>query len=524
MFKNLAYNFPLLVQASQDILSTEWTQGNLYKIADVTNLLGSVLVWIISVTGFCIVFVSLGKNALAALYFISPTFWNKVDEVKNAAIAAASGAVTAVGNGVQHMGGNNGMSNAAGQAFQKLGSGLSLLLSLVPNIKELLPPGVTDQADKKQYFMKAIPLAVAEIMIGMVIFRGYPAKIAGYVGNAGLATVDALILDRDPLTMAESMFNKTVFNYPLATNHSEDAFDKLVNKSTKDAMTKLVTYYSDMTKESKTNTALQLEQQLQVLMTGSLDANLSEIYQSKGYENSLNVVIQHVAPTIANTFSNVGPSGYEANIRKAVAVNGTIALKYYLPTSVLNTGSTKASESDYIVWTLVFTPVAVDTTATNTIHYRTAATTSLGAGGASSIIRTNMTVYPSSGNGEGNSYIKADLGIKYTVTFYTADGSTTAVDMTAGTINGTSGGFLTLETTDKIPTGWTKAVIQANSRFTYNNVSVRDAAGSITTIKSSITQITIMNDQSTPNGFKLSSDLTDDYLSEEQFVESVSSK
>ena len=192
------------VNAGQDLFSKAWTEGNLYRIQGLVSKLGSFAGTVISIVGFGIVIFSILKNAMSGLYVVNPTFWDKVDDIKSQAIAGMQGTIGELAGSVR----GNG-----NYAAQKVGGIFTFMLGLIPNIKALTDFDDGAPVDKKQYFMKSIPLLIAQIFIGMMIFFGYPAKIAEWIGSGATYAVAAVINNVDPIEVVQGINQKfTIYN------------------------------------------------------------------------------------------------------------------------------------------------------------------------------------------------------------------------------------------------------------------------------------------------------------------------
>lgn len=213
-------------------------QGNLNQIAFVVDIVGTVSVWIISLVGFLIVMVSISKNALHGLYAVNPKYWDRVDEVKKANFSVES-----------QSGGN--------KVAKIMGTIVTAWLLINPNIKALTE--FDDMViDPKQYFLKAIPVMVLQIFIGVFIFFGYPAAIAEKMADFGRGMLDLAIGNIDPTAWVQSLPDKLVV-LNLATDDSVIDSDKEANEITRACAKMVFTTLPDTTKEQRNLVALKLE-------------------------------------------------------------------------------------------------------------------------------------------------------------------------------------------------------------------------------------------------------------------------
>ena len=371
----------------KDLFSETWTEGNLYQIQGLTEALGSFACTVISVVGFGIVIFSILKNAMSGLYVVNPTFWDKVDEVKSQAVSNMQGTV------------NDLTGKSGNYAAQKIGGVFTFLLGLIPNIKALTDFDDDVEIDKKQYFMKSIPLLVAQIFIGMLIFFGYPAKIAEWIGDGATYAISAVINNVDPVQVVQGVSDKFTV-YTLSTDGSVVPMEKVINKMSAEMTTTVATKYSDMKKQPTQETALAIESNL---LTNFTNSTLTSILGAdEGYNITISATAQSVAPTVSESYRKLEGS----NVWMAQATNGTYSFKYWIQATTLPTGSTMVGSDDYFVWTIQATPVAVSNTSTaNLIIFGGINTTGTTKGTTVSYTINGITVGSNSG-----SDVKGTLG------------------------------------------------------------------------------------------------------------------
>lgn len=348
----LTHMIAVLTGSSQNLFNESWTEGNLYEIQPVVNVLGGLALKVISFVGFAIVIFSILKNALSALYVISPNIWDKVDALKKQASDSGFG-----------------MKNSSNAAFQKVGSVMAMILGILPNIKEL-----TDFADgkdgsegkdintinKTQFFTKCLLALVVQIFIGMMIFYGYPAKIANWVGTAGTTVLSGILNNADPQAVINSWSDKFI-TVTLSTDDTTDKVEKQINTMARDAVKIVNTKYSDIHKDTLQSIALNIESQL-ISMLGVPDIT-DVLGAAEGYTVSANVNFYTMQPQFSAAYNPVeGTSVY-----MALATNGTRSYKFSINCGALNTGSLKVGASDHIVFTITATPVSVSAAYTSSL-------------------------------------------------------------------------------------------------------------------------------------------------------------
>lgn len=329
-------------EASQDLFNSAWTTGNLFKVQGLVNFLGNIAVVVISAVGFGIVIFSILKNALSGLYVVNPPFWDKVSALKDDMVKGTTDSI-------------NSLTNKSGNEMaKKLGGGIALLLSYIPNVKALTDFDENDgDVDKKQYFAKAIPLLIAQIFIGCLIFMGYPTKIAAWIGNGGMYAIDAVLNNADPVELVQGLSNKIMI-YNLSTDGSQDPWEQTMNEATRKLLATVQSKYTDMTKQPTQTVALEIESKL---MQAFDDESIKNILGAgEGYSINMSSITSEIVPQTSQSYSPVGPTG---EVFVAQATNGAFSYRYYLNGTNLSTGSTKTGPNDWFILNITATPVAV---------------------------------------------------------------------------------------------------------------------------------------------------------------------
>lgn len=329
--------------AATDLFAPEWTTGNLFEIQGVVNFLGGIAVVVISVVGFGIVIFSILKNAISGLYVVNPPFWDRVDELKNDAVEGAKGLV------------NDTIGKSNNVAAKKLGGALTTLLGFIPNIKALTDFDDSDGqvVDKKQYFIKSIPLLVVHIFIGAMIFLGYPTKIATWFGNAGTYAIDAFLNNVDPVETIQRLSDGIIV-YDLTTDGTGDPFEQTINDATRAIHKNVVTKYTDMGKQPAQSAALEIEQKL--IAAFDNDQIKQTLGNEEGYDINVSCITSTVTPTTSSAFTDINGDG---RLFMSQASNGEITYRYWLNGTDIQTGSTMVQANDWFVLTVTATPVAL---------------------------------------------------------------------------------------------------------------------------------------------------------------------
>lgn len=277
----------------QNLFNVAFTQGNLERIAFIRDMVGSLSVMVISLVGFGIVMASIMKNAFRGLYHVYPSFFEKVDELKT--------------NAANMRAGSAGERTAAAQVGQAssvaLGWALTILLSLVPNVKAMTDID-DDPVDAKTYFTRAIPIMCISIFVGAFIFFGYPTKVAEKVSRFGLTIVDVALVNVDPAAWAEELPTKIV-NYKLSTKGSKNPYDKFVYEATNKAAAATFSILSDTEKQGRINCAREIEAWLKNEASKDKDIIISD-----DWKYSVEATVDYSKPDIS-AYTNNTVDGYK---------------------------------------------------------------------------------------------------------------------------------------------------------------------------------------------------------------------
>jgi len=220
------------------LFNIQWSKGNLGSINFIVQWLSWASVILISIVGFGIVIFSIGKNALAGLYAVSPKLWDRVDEVKKANISAKQGS----GN----------------QLINILGSIPTILCKALPNVKAMTEFD-DEQISPKVYFMKSIPVLCLQIFVGVFIFFGYPSQVANTVSKFGTGVLDVVFANVDPTAWISKLPGEiSVVNY--VTKGSKVPFDTNVLKVSQAFQASLASNVSGITADSLESCSLKFEQ------------------------------------------------------------------------------------------------------------------------------------------------------------------------------------------------------------------------------------------------------------------------
>ena len=404
--------FPILLAAvseSQNLFNEAWTEGNLYSIQGVVEVLGNFSCKVISIVGFGIVIFSILKNALSGLYVVNPNFWDKVDDLKNQAVAMANDTV----NGGLQMAGSR-LGQGGNVAAQRLGSIFTFVLSAIPNIKALTDFDDGVPIDKKQYFMRSIPLLIIQIFIGMLIFFGYPAKIANWIGTGATYAISAVINNIDPVETVTKISEGFVV-YNLSTDGSQDRFEQVINDATNQMIRVVQTRYSDMQKQPTQEVALEIEAALLADLDKDTIRNI--LGAPEGYQIAISATSRQSVPTVSSNYKAVDNNASGSGPYMAQATNGTVSFVYWIQGTSLHTGSTMVAADDYFVFRITATPVSVsNTSSANLIVFAGVSSVPTTANGTINLTVQGITV------GEGQNDMRGTLGKAVVVEHVTPQG------------------------------------------------------------------------------------------------------
>lgn len=334
-----------ILLANSALFDEDYTVGQEGLIAGLKDNMGVIVCYIISAIGFIIVAAAIIKNALAGLYLAYPKLWDKVHMVR------------------QQM--EQGLQTASqgGEKWKKVGGSIMMILiSVLPDVKDATEFGqdengqnsATSSFEKKQWLLKAIPEFLALVMIGMLIFYGYPTKLANWVGETGRFALDAFFDNVDPVQLTKNVFDG-ISTYELATDSATSNSERNINGITRSALKQMYTRYSDMHQQPLQQCATLLEQDiLKDFQTVTELATLLE--EPDGMTVSYAVQLTATTPVINEAFKPVSEVGLAGNMVSATSNSGVKQYKYWIKASTYPTGSTKVGDLDYILITINATP------------------------------------------------------------------------------------------------------------------------------------------------------------------------
>lgn len=339
----------LILLTNNALFDEDFTVGQEGLIAGLKDNVGVIVCYVISAIGFIIVAAAIIKNALAGLYLAYPKLWDKVHTVR------------------QQM--EDGFKNQAtgGEKWKKVtGSVMMILISALPDVKDATEFGedengqnskATSSFEKKQWLLKAIPEFLALVMIGMLIYYGYPTKLANWVGETGRFALDAFFDNVDPVQLTKNVFDGLA-TYELATDSATSSSERNVNGIVRSAVKQMYTRYSDMHQQPLQQTATLLEQDILADFASVVEL-ATVLEEPDGLTVSYAVQLTSTSPVINKAFTEVQPvegAALTGKMYSATSTSGVRQFKYYIKASTYPTGSTKVGELDYLLITVNATP------------------------------------------------------------------------------------------------------------------------------------------------------------------------
>ena len=340
----------LILLTNSALFDENYTVGQEGLIASLKDNIGVIVCYIISAVGFVIVAAAIIRNALAGLYLAYPKLWDKVHKVK------------------QQLEDGFEKSATGGEKWKKVsGSIMMILISALPDVKDATDfsedengnsSSGNDKFRKKQWLITAIPEFLTLVMIGMLIYYGYPTKLANWVGETGRFALDAFFDNVDPIQLTKNVFDG-IATYELATDSATSTAERNINGIVRSAVKQMYTRYSDMHQQPLQQTATLLEQD--ILTDFYLNNDLATILEEPdGLTVSYAVQLTSTSPNINKVFSlmsseNAGQP-MSGKLYGATSTSGVRQFKYIIKADKYPTGSTKVGALDYILITINATP------------------------------------------------------------------------------------------------------------------------------------------------------------------------
>lgn len=343
-----------VVFLTNELFDEDYTVGQMGLIQWLRDNVGTIVCWVISAVGFMIVAAAIIRNTLAGLYLAYPRLWDRVSKVKSD-----------MENNLASAGGGGG--GGGEKLKQKASSLLLLLCTILPDVKSATDfaqkeDGSTDASadssfSKKKWLTTAIPQFLGLVLIGMLIFYGYPSKLANFVGNIATWGADAVFDNVDPVQLVKKVANGIAV-VDLGTDNATSPYEANVNAMVKSAVKQVYTKYSDMQSQPLQSTATEIENNVLSTFNGS-DELVTLLNDVDGFEVTSAVQLTSTTPNVNSSFKQVKDG---VALYRATSTNGITMYKYYFDTASLPTGSTKVGANDYLVFTISATPKSLAAT------------------------------------------------------------------------------------------------------------------------------------------------------------------
>lgn len=257
-----------------DILNNPRYQGAMSSIKGVTQFLDMFFIQFISLIAFFIISSAMLRNVVAGAYAAYPIFFDKVNEAKMAA-----------------------QEKIKGKGPKGIGSIGCFLLGLLPDFKEM-SEFRDDNIQPRDYFLKAIPLMFAVVMIGVTIYNGYYRDVATKVAYLGSELIHRFIVNVDPVEVWDQITN-TVGTPDMPSGSDTTTKGKYVNSLSKDIYSKTVSFYTDIKSvEAKNKLATSVE-----TATTTRVNSIGDAYFTADWKPTFEVVRSYGSPTL-NAKSN----------------------------------------------------------------------------------------------------------------------------------------------------------------------------------------------------------------------------
>lgn len=287
---------------------------------------GQIAFTVISIVGFGMTMMAFMKVAIAALYFVVPSFWDKVEEAHK----------------LKKRGKESGKQGALEAAA---GIGM-MILGWFPNVKASLSDK-DKNVSPATFFTKAIPAMCIQVTIGVLIFYGYTADIGQYVAKIATKTIDVVLANTDPTALLTLLPDNFVL-YNFATDSSNTYTDKLINSISREAVKQYISNKSSIVEEDRQELAYQIEAWVQTKVTS--DPNKTDYLDEELFDCTWTVQVMRGV--------SVGDREFVDN--QANNVGGkTFTFKEEFTYFPAGNGALESSENLWLVVTMDFSKNAV---------------------------------------------------------------------------------------------------------------------------------------------------------------------
>lgn len=308
----------------EELFDPRWTQGSLEVLGPITNVLGTIACFILSLGGFFMVILPITRYVINGIVCVAPGLCDRIAEAHDSQL------------GFKQAKANN-------QVIAAAGSLLTLILSFVPNFKVISDFNEGIQ-DPKTLMMKGLPMMCIYVFIGVFIYQGYHAVIAKKASQVATSVIDMALNNVDPDVWVDKLTNKLA-RPNFSTDDAQDTFSKNVNALSKEIWTTVNSKYSDTTSENKQSYAPQIEQ-----LANNILAQIMEHSDSTNFELSCDVRIYDFMP---QTNANAAFPAYDHD------TDNDIYIYQYVTTvsETMDIGTVGGTDGDYLYIGLRFREV-----------------------------------------------------------------------------------------------------------------------------------------------------------------------
>lgn len=229
-----------------NLFNPAWTTGSLSAVAPIVHVIGIFAMWVISIGGFFMVILPIIRNVINGIYVVAAPLCDKIDEAHKTKFVTKEYWKGQVGGG--------------NELAATVGGITTVLLGLVPNFKALsdFESGIVDP---KTWFIKAIPKMCIYVCIGVLIFYGYPSRIADKYSTAVTATIDVALNNIDPKAIIDRAEEFKAFTGgDFASSEATDTLGKNTYALSKGIYGTMKSTYSDMSKDNLVSSSRKIEQ------------------------------------------------------------------------------------------------------------------------------------------------------------------------------------------------------------------------------------------------------------------------
>lgn len=269
--------------SDNNLFNMQWMSGNLNSIAPLVTIIGTALMWAISLGGFFMVMLPILRMVINGVVVVAPNFCDKIDEAHKTKLGFNT-------------------SEGGNQIIMITGSIMTMVLSAFPNFKEVsdFNKGVVDP---KSFMVKGLAMMCIYVFIGVFTFKGYPAIVADKFTQTATGFLDMALNNVDPEAWIEKI-PTNLARPDFSTDNATDIKGKNVNKLSKSLFSAITGNYSGMSKDSRVTLSQKVEEVVTELMDND---NLKDFIDTEKYKLSVETRVSAFKPNY--TKGNEWPNG-----------------------------------------------------------------------------------------------------------------------------------------------------------------------------------------------------------------------